>query len=143
MLGEDHLEGAGCEKGRTKLFVERGEADDPRAGQYAAQDRCCLYSIHPRHAQVQNHQVGCALLGFLDGSNAILSLAAGLERGGPSDEVADGAAHRGAVIDDEDSRRSRRWHGRRNYQGLQSKAIRLFGDFRCIYPPPFASWGRD
>ena len=112
MLGEDHVEGGACEQGPTELFAERREADDLRAGKHAAQDRCCLYSIHPRHTQVQNHQGGCALLGFLDGSDAILSLAAGLERGGPIDEVADGAADRSAVIDDEDSRRPGRWHRR-------------------------------
>jgi len=114
MLGEDHVEGGGCEQGPTVLLAKRREADDLRAGQHAVQDQCCLYSIHPRHVQVQNHQVGCAFPGFLDGSDAILSLAAGLERGGPTDELADGAAHRSAVIDDEDSRRPGRWHGRRN-----------------------------
>jgi hypothetical protein len=115
MLGEDHVESGGCEQVPTVLLAKRREADDLRAGQYAAQDRCCLYSIHPRHAQVKNHQGGCVLLGFRDGSDAILSLAARLERGGPTDEVADGAAHRSAVIDDEDSRRPGRSHGRRNY----------------------------
>ena len=115
MLGQDHVEGGGCEQGPTELFGERREADDLCAGQHAAQGRCCFYSIHSRHAQVQNHQGGCALLGFLDGSDAILGLAAGLKRGGSTDEVADGAAHRSAVIDNEDSRGPGRWHGRRNY----------------------------
>ena len=64
-----------------------------------------------RQGQVQNHQRGCALLGFLDGSDTVASLAAGLERGGSVDEVANGAARGGAVIDDEDSRRPRKRHG--------------------------------
>src|SRR6266436_4394908 len=37
MLGEDHVEGRGCEKGPAELFVERREADDLCAGQHAAQ----------------------------------------------------------------------------------------------------------
>jgi hypothetical protein len=43
------------------------------------------------------------LLGSFDGSYAVASLAAGFESGGPGDEVANGVAYRGAVIDNEDS----------------------------------------
>jgi hypothetical protein len=81
------------------------QTDDPRAGDHSTQGGRDLDAVRHRDAEVHDYQSGGALFGFLDGSVPSVSPAAGFERRDPVDEVANGAAHRGAVIDDEDSRR--------------------------------------
>ncbi len=89
--------------------------NDLGAGDHAAQSGRGRDAVQHREAQVQDDQSGGALPGFPDGSDPLASIAAGLERGGPVDEVANGVAHGGAVVDDEYSGLPGRRHGSANY----------------------------
>jgi len=112
MLGENHVEPSCGGLRLTKLSIEHAQADDLGAGKHAAKRGRGFDAVQHRETQVQDDQSRGVFPGCLDGRDSVASLVAGLDRSVPCDELANGTAHGGAVIDHEDSGHR---HGGRDY----------------------------
>ena len=132
MLGEDRIEAGRGQHLRCKLFIGHREPYNLRPWKDTAQDGSRFDAGQHRHAQVEEDQITVELPGLLDRGDRIAHVVANSVGAAGLKEEADGAAHGGAVVDDEDSRCVPRHHGRENYYGCLRKTIRIYVFPCCV-----------
>jgi hypothetical protein len=102
MLGE-HGRNSGADRGQFQFTrVVGGEEEERNAGQDVAESGGSFQTVHFRHGEIENDEVGGELLGFLDGVDTVNGLAANGEVGMRSEKQTELAANHFVIVDEQD-----------------------------------------